>query len=60
MSKDDEAIIGMIQNYRILKAFKGKLAGFGKDDRVALLLAYTEDLSNREKLEESGQLFTFQ
>ena len=50
MSKDDEAIIGMIQNYRILKAFKGKLAGFGKDDRVALLLAYTEDLSNREKL----------
>lgn len=41
VSKDDDAIIGMIQNYRILKGFKGKLAGFGKDDRVALLLAFT-------------------
>lgn len=50
----------MIQNYRILKGFKGKLAGFGKDDRVALLLAYTQDLTNKEKLEESGQLFISQ
>lgn len=47
-----------IKGYRILKSFKGKLVGFGKDDRVALLLAYKEGLNNRETLEEEGQLFT--
>jgi hypothetical protein len=35
-------MIALIQDYRILKSFKGKVEGFGKDDRVALLLAHTE------------------
>lgn len=39
-----------VKNYRILKSFKGKLPGFGKDDRVALLLASTEGLQDKETL----------